>query len=1160
MQTKWKVLLIALSLNVLHARPAYAQVEGGIIVGNARDARGAVVRNASVAIVNTATAEEIDLKTNRDGDFLSPTLRSGTYTVTVTAPGFSPVRQDGLILQVGSRSAVNLVLPVGSASETVDVSAQAPAMETTSGSVGTVVEARPVQELPLNGRNALALTLETPAVRSNSANNPQGFADRGTSLSAIVINNGPTALNANLLDGANNINNFSGEIAINPQVDAIEEFRVQTGYMSAEFGLTGGGVITLASKSGTNRYHGDVYEFFRNDYLDARPYFLEQTTSKPPLRYNQFGGAVGGPVMKERLFFFANYEQFKYVTSAVYTASVPTLKQRSGDFSDLQTCSYNSGGAAVVTPVLIYDPNTTTASGNSFRRTAFAGNKITRGLDPVSVAIQNAIYPEPNRVASDTCQRLSNTNNFQTVKPNVRSMYQALGRLDHRLSNRQSMYGRYAYYVNNTDNGSTNGSYLPSPIVAKRNDAFGSQSFVVQHSYTISSSTINEARIALTRTTFPFVVANYNQDWPSKLGLPSNVPNYVFPTITGTGLPAVNGQVGQRNTANPQIMDTVTMVRGRHSIRFGASIAHSQANNSQMTTPSGNFSFSSALTNQPNATAGTGSAYASFLLGSVQSATLTVYREPGYWNFLTSGFVQDDVKLTPRFTLNMGLRYDFQQTPREHHDGLSNFDPNGTSPSVGKPGTTAYATVGGRGRTFTGDDYKNFGPRLGFAWDVLGDGRTSLRGGVGIYYISLNTQLFNQPTAGFSSTTTSYTSTNAGIVPAFQLSSGFPYSPLQPLGANGGPDFLLGQAASYVQPKASTPSSQQWNLNIQHEIRGGFVAEIGYLGNHGVHMISGNYNLNALPNQSLSLGDSLKQNVANPYAGKVSGSLGAATITRRQSLLPYPYYNAITVTSPRDGNFHGDSMILAVQRHATHGLTLLSSYTFSKLLDNGIQNPLDGYIGIGSEAGSVTPQDPNNRQLEYSLDPTDIKHRFVGSALYELPIGRGRKFLNHTNGFVDRLISGWQVNAVVTAQSGLPLSISGANNNIATRPNFAPGKSAKDVNKSNRSVTSWFDTTVFQNPDNWAYGNVPRVLPNARGPKYVNVDSSIFKTTQITESVRLQLRLESFNTLNHPNFRSPNTTFVPAAGNNGVNTSASFGQITSDIQSRNVQLAAKILF
>jgi len=1155
-----RILTFSLLAAMLWCVPsAIAQLEGGSITGNIRDTTGATVPHASVDIANVASGEHIPLTTNNAGDFTSATLRPGTYNVSVSAPGFRTAVQRGVILQIGAKPAVNLILSVGEASATVEVTAHAPAMDTSDATVGVVVEDRPVQELPLNGRNALALTLETPAVRSNSATNPEGFADRGTSLAAIVINNGPTSLNANLLDGANNLNDFSGELAINPSVDAVQEFKVQTGYMPAEFGLTGGGVVTLASKSGTNKFHGDAYEFLRNDYLDGRDFFLDPSARKPPLRYNQFGGAVGGPVLHEKLFFFANYEEFRFKTSTVYTNSVPSLIERAGDFSDLNTCTLVAG-APVLKQVKIYDPTTTAPSGTTFTRTQFPGNKINRPLDPVAVNIENAIYPVPNRTSSDACQALTNTNNFQSVKPNIRSMYQSLGRLDYRLSDKQSLFGRYAYYVNNTDNGSTNGSYLPSLIVAKRYDSFESQSAILGHTFTISSSIINEVRLAVTRTEFPFVVANYNQNWPSKLGFPSNVPSFVFPTITGTGLPAVNGQVGQRNTTNPQLMDTVTLVRGRHNIRFGGEVRNSQANNYQLTTPSGNFTFSSALTNLPSSTAGTGNAYASFLLGAVQSATLTVYREPGYWNSQAAGFVQDDFKVTQHFTLNMGLRYDFQQTPREHHNGLSNFDPNAISPNTGLKGTTAYAVTGGHGRTFAGDAYGDFGPRLGFAWDVFGNGKTSLRGGFGIYYVSYNNQLFNESGSGFSSTATTYASTNAGIYPAFTLSAGFPSAPLVPQGAAGGPDFLLGQAAAYVPPSAATPTSQQWNLDVQHELPSHFVIEAGYLGNHGVHMIAGNYNMNVLPDQYLSMGTALTQNVANPYAGKVPGTLGAATITRKQSLLPFPYYGAITVTSPRDGNFHGDSAIIAVQRHSNHGLTLLASYTFSKLLDNGIQNALDGYIGISSAPGDVTPQDPNNRQAEYSLDPTDVKHRIVGSALYELPFGHGRRFLANHSGFIDRLVGGWQGNTIVTMQSGLPIEITGANNSAASRPSFVPGKTAANVNLSTHTITKWFDTTVFQNPDPYTFGNVPRVLPNSRGPKYVNVDASVFKTTKIMEHLDLQLRLESFNVFNHPNFGLPNGSFVAAAGNNGLNTSTSFGQITTDFQPRNVQLAAKLIF
>ena len=1147
-----RFLLLPVAAVLLHPM-AYAQLEGGIITGSVRDAAGAAIPAASIDILNNGSGEHFHLAATSSGDFSSSELRPGTYTLTITANGFKKSVRKNIVLEVGSKPLANAVLAAGGVEEVMEVTAQAPVMELSSATNGTVVEARPVQELPLNGRNALALTLETPGVRSNSAGNPQGFADRGTSLSAVVINNGPTG-------GQNNLNLFSGEVAINPAVDAIQEFKVQSGYMPADFGFTGGGVITLASKSGGSAFHGTVYEFFRNDKLDARNWFLDPTSPKPPLRYHQYGGAIGGPIIKDKLFFFANEEEFRFRTSQVYLASVPTSKQRQGDFSDLYP---SAAAAAANNPTKIYDPNTNAPSGTSFTRTQFPGNKINRSLDPVALAVQSAIYPVPNRVSSVAAEALTNTNNFQSVKQNVRSMRQALGRLDWRPTSRQSYFGRYAYYVHNTDNGSTNGSYLPSPIVARRYDSFGNQSAIIGATYVISPAVINELRVSVTRTVFGFTVGNYNQGWPQQLGLPASVPGTVFPTFTGTGLPAVNGQVGQRNTTNPMVTDTVSMVRGQHTFRAGVDLRIARANNAQQTTPSGNFTFSSALTNLPSSTAGTGSAYASFLLGNVQSATQVVYRGNGFWSNSASGFIQDDWKMTPHFTLNAGLRYDFQQERYEHHDGFSNFNPDVVSPGSGLRGITQYAATNGVGRSFIPNSYGAFGPRVGFAWDIRGDAKTSVRAGFGIYYVNYGNQLFQPSTSGFGTTTTSFTSTNPGIVKAFQLNGGFPSAVLQPLGAAGGPDFLLGQAVSYTIPKAATPQSQQWNLNIQHQFPFRIVAEIGYLGNHGIHMIAGNYNLNSLTQgQLLQYQTALTQTVPNPYQGKVPGnpSLNGATITRRQALQPFPYYGAVTVTSPRDGNFHGDSMILAVQRHADNGLTLLGSWTYSKLLDDSIQNPLDGYIGISAAPGNVSYQDVFNRRAEYSLDPSDLRHRAVMSALYDLPFGHGKRFGAGTNGFVGRIIGGFQVNGVFTAQSGLPLSISGANNSAASRPDFIAGASAASVNRSNRDYTQWFNTSVFQNPNPYTYGNVPRVLPNSRGPRYINLDASVFKTTAITERVRLQLRLEAFNALNQVHFNLPNTTFVPATGNNGTNTSATFGRISGSFGERNVQIAAKILF
>lgn len=1160
--TRVATLLFLVALSFYVVSPAFAQLAGGIITGSVRDNTGAVISKATIRVLNVASGVEVTLSTNNSGSFTTATLRPGNYQVSASSPGFQTTVEKNVVLQIASRPVVNLVLKVGEAQQTVEVTAGAPAMQLTEATVGTVVGERAVQELPLNGRSALALTLYTPGVRNNSATNPEGFADRGSAVTAMVINNGGgQSMNANLLDGEMNLNVYSGEIAINISADAAQEFKVQSGYMPADFGLTSGGVIAVSTKSGTNKYHGDIYEYFRNNYLDARDWFLLPGTAQGPLRYNQYGASVGGPVLHNKLFFFGNYEEFRYLTSSVFLGSVPAVDERKGDFSKLVTCAVNSSGDTVVKQVPIYDPNTTTPSGKSFIRTQFPGNIINRPLDPVAVAYQNAIYPLPNTTSSDPCQALTNTNNYQTTKANHRSMREAVGRIDYQISNRQSAFVRYAYYHHFTDNGNAY-SFLTAEPVAYRNDSTTNQGLLLEHTFIFTPSLINEFRVGFTRTYFPYVFSSYGQNWPAKLGFPSNVPATVLPEISGNGLPAVTGQTGLRVSTNPEVTDVVTLLRGHHSIRFGGDWMLPRSNYSQGATPSGVFSFSSALTNLPSSTAGTGNAYASFLLGAVNSATLPVYTMSGYWQWAAAGFVQDDWKVTPRLTINAGLRYDFQAANHEHHNGGSNFAPNAISPNTGLKGILVYANTGGYGSSFIPNAYNDWGPRLGFAWDVFGDRKTSLRAGFGIYYVNLTYNAFiTFGTDGFGSTSTSYTSSNPGIVPATQLSSGFPYAPLKPLGVASGPDFLLGQSVSYRDPSNShTPMSQQWNLDIQHQFPSRFVVDIGYEGNHGVHMPWVPYNLNMLPDADLSLGLALTQNVPNPYAGKVPGSLGAATITRKQSLLPYPYYSSISAYCFRNGQSHGDMLNVSVQRHSGSGLTLMASYTLSKMLDDSLKDPANTYPGISDQDGNMTPQNSNDLKAEYSLDQMDIKHRIVASALYELPFGRGKRFLSNSGGFMNRLVGGWQVNAIVRVQSGLPIVISGANNGIATRPSWVPGKSAKDVNLSKRGVNGWFNTTVFENPDSYTYGNVSRVLPNSRGPKYADLDGSIFKTVQLPKHTALQIHLEAFNAFNHPNFGQPNGTFVPASGNNGRNSSSSFGTITSDIQPRNVQLAAKIIF
>lgn len=1136
-----------LSLCLLCSPFALGQQGGGIVTGSVRDTSGAVVPGAAIQVRNVATGRVFDTVTDGSGNFTTPSLQVGIYTVTASLNGFKRTIQRNVVVQTDTRPQVNLVLQVGATSNTVEVSGAAAAMNTSTPAVGTVIAHKAVANLPLNGRNALALVIETPGVRSNGGNNFQGFADRGTLLSAVSINGGPSGLNGNLLDGANNLQTYYGEISINPDVDAIQEFNVETGVLPAEDGFTLGGLINMTTRSGTNSYHGSIYEFLRNDALDARNYFLAPTARKPELRYNQYGGALGGPIQHDKTFFFANYEGYRYLSSSVIVGTVPTPQERTGDFSDL----FGTNGKLIP----LYNPSTTSPnpSGPGFVRSPYPGNVITDPLDPVAVNIQKTVYPEPNRTPTNA---LTHANNYEATVPNHRSMQQALGRIDHTFSEKQTAFLRYAYYNSQTDNGGSNGSFYTAPEVTFRNDSLTNQSAIIADTYSFSPTLVNEFRLAGNRTYFPFVEESYNQGWPQKLGMPANVPSTTFPKIDGNGMPTMqSGTVGIRASTNIQVIDIVGKVLGAHSLRMGLNWQINRGNNFQMTNPSGDFSFSSALTGNPQAPQGTGSGYASFLLGDVASATIGTYLGEAERNYSISGFAEDSYHATQRLTLSLGLRYDFQKAPVEQNNGYSNFNPYVTNPLNGFLGEMQYAGVDGAPRSFRKSAYHDFGPRIGFAMDVFGNGKTSLRGGYGIYYATTFAVGYFGNTAGFAQTNTSYTAPGGNTnFPAFKLQDGLPSPPIQPLGAKLGPSGFLGTAVSYEEPRGVTPMSQQYNLMVQQEIPYHIVLEAGYLGNYGTHVAAGSYNINQLNPQYLSLGTKLQNQVPNPYVGKVPGSLGGPTISMQQSLLAYPYYTSVSVSNPRDGIFHSNALELSATRQTSSGLMFVVGYTMSKLMDFSVLAPIN-YNGVSSTVGVVGYQNSFDRMAEYSLDPSDVSQIASISFVYQLPAGRGQRFLTGVGGLANRLIGGWQINGIVQLQTGTPLTITGANNNAATRPNFVQGVSPK---LKHPSINQWFNTAAFVNPPSYTYGNVPRALGNVRGPGMDLWDLSLFKTTQIHDQLALQFRLESFNTFNHPTFGLPNMSFVPGA--NGLNASGSFGSISHADDGRAVQLALKLLF
>ncbi len=1105
-----------------------AQQGRGTIQGNVTDQSGGAATGVSVKVTNVETNVSTNTATNGEGFFLITNLNVGNYTVSAETAGFRKALRSGIVLQVDQRAQVDFRLELGQVAETVEVKAEVPLVDTGNSTIGKVIDNRRIRELPLNGRSALALTLLTPSVKSNGGPTNSGFGDRGIQLSAISINGGPNSMNGQLLDGSNNIQSYIGEVAINPGVDAVEEFKVQSGALSSEYGFSAGGVINMVTKSGTNQFHGTAYEFFRNDKLDARNTFA---ATKPPFRYNQFGASVGGPVIKNRTFFFGNWERYYYRRSASQVGSYPTALQHSGNFSDL----LDTSGKLIP----IYDPASTgTNAAGQATRNVFPGNIIPASqLDPVAAKI-NAFYPLPNRTPTNA---FTNSNNYGRLSTETRYSQQLTLKGDHRFSDRNSMFGRYSFFNHKTDNGN---GINPNPEVTYRDDDLKNWNIVLSDTHSFSPTIINEARIGVTRGHFPFIVRSFGGGWPAKLGLPSIVPADTFPAI-GNGLPGFNtGTAGVRGSVNWQFLDSVTLIRGAHTIKVGIDFRTLQGNNLQRSSPSGSYSFAAGLSGNPVTPAGTGSSYATFLLGAVSSASVTTHLGESQRSHSVSGFVQDDWKITRRLTLNLGLRYDFQAQTVENKNGTTNFDPSCKLPN-GLFGCTIYAGAAGQPRAFRDNDYGNFAPRIGFAYDVFGNSRTVVRAGYGMMFPSQMWRENYGNAAGFAQTNTTYSQSNPNL-PAFALKIGFPSAPIQPIGAALGAQPFLGQGVAIDEKNGKTPRSNQMSFSLQQQFKGNWLLDVGYSGNIGSGFTAGSYDFNQLDNQFLSRGAALRTQVPNPYAGQVPGAFGAPTITLLQSLKPYPYYSGITIRNPRLGAYNSHLMLLSAEKRMSKGLTLLVSFTGGKVISDSLANPVN--FGAVEQVNQIGYQDGKfNRKLERSVDPTDVSKRGVVSLLYELPFGKGQSLTS-------RLAGGWQLNTIGILQTGLPVIVSGATNFLANRPN----STGTTANLSNRTALKWFDTDQFVNPSDYTYGTIGRVLPDVRGPGTVNWDLSAIKNTRIKERINLQFRAEAFNFLNHVNLGIPNGTFT--AGANGKNINGAFGTITSSRDARNVQFGLKFIF
>jgi hypothetical protein len=1136
-------LVLAVGFYV-HRAPA--QTATATITGIITDASGAVVPNAQITVQDRATGLVYKATSATDGTYTVPLLPVGSYDVTVAAPGFRNFEQKAVTLDVAQRMRVDASLPVGSSSQTVTVTSQAAALQTEESSLSNVMEARSIEELPLNGRQPFTLSLLVAGVQTTSRSS-NGFADASNQgFSRLRMNGGPTTGNQFLLDGAMDTIPTINEVSVVPMVDSIAEFRVETNTLPAEFGMTSGGVVNLATKTGANAIHGTAYEFVRNDSLNAENRFAKPDPItgrlKPILRYNQFGGTIGGPVWipkiyngHDRTFFFFGYEQWHERSAALNLATVPTALQRSGDFSQ----TYAS--ATSTNPIPIYDPSTTAPNpaGNGYVRSQFPGNSFGQNrMDSVALAVLKYM-PQPNNTPTDP---KTNTDNFYSEPESGIDQDVIAARIDHRIGAADNIFARFAGNLNVTH---TAGDGLGAPDPAARNDTRNNYNFAVGETHTFSASLLNEFRSSFVRQLLTFISPSVGGNYPSALGFPSIIPGTEFPSIQPSGMLDLGPSTGTFTNGDRigtviQFVDNVTWIHGRNTFKYGIEDHVTRYNQLGQIYPSGEFSFSGSATNNPQSPSGTGVGFADLLLGEVDSGQLSI--NPGFATKAWAGgaFVQDDIKASPTITFNIGVRYDISGPPRERHNWFSTFNPTVLNPSTGMLGEMQYAGVNAS-QLFVRYDTNNIAPRFGFAWSI--DHQTVLRGGSGIIYNPVESADIHQNTndaLGFSSTTTFASS---GPNPAFALSAG-PSALIPPVGASGGVNAYRGQAVYWQNPHAPVPYELQWNLTVQHQFPGGWTGSVGYVGNHGVRLLGADYNVNTLnPGYFSSYGTRLQNQVPNPFYGQIhTGALSGTTISQEQALLPLPDYLGVTTLARHGADSIYHSLQATAEHRYAHGVTALVTYTKGKLID-------DSASSDSGESVDGTFRNPIfDPHLERSLDITDTSQNLQASGVWLLPFGNQAQHLRRS-----LLTGGWQLNGLVSWETGTPLSITGSNNFTGTP--FPDLIGNPDLPASQRSVKKWFNTAAFANPAPYTIGNSPRTQPATRGPNYTNVNASLTKNLQFTERWDLELRCEAFNVFNHPQLNNPNTSFSPTTNAQGsLDTSPSFGLITSALDPRDIQL------
>ncbi len=1102
MNPRLVVRTLFLALCVAAAVPAGAvAAQEATISGVVTDATGGALPGVTVTATHGETAQRHTTVTNGEGFYALRALPIGRYVVEAELSGFQKYRQEGFTLTTGATVPLDIKLAIGQLADTVIVRAEASLLGARTSEISQLIESRSVEAMPLGDRRSMNLIKMTGAavfVNYDSGQKPNFSLAGGRTQSQMFWIDGGAGQNMRL---------GIGQMDVDPPVDTVQEVKILANNYSAEYGGSAGGVIIATTKSGTNQFHGSASEYFRNDALDASDFFapiVDGRKQKAPLRYNVFGGTLGGPVRRQKTFFFVSYEGSRRRTGATRVLTVPTDAQRRGDFSQ----TLDARGSLIA----IYDPATTPGSA----RTPFAGNVIPQDrLDPVALRLM-ALYPRPNRPADN----LTGANNFSANGSTTLERDNYVVKVEEAIGLNSRITGRYLY---NSDNRYQT-SVFDEPAADSLTDALRHQNyFYVGFTRTFSVALINEMRYTYSNRINHERSAGLGGGWPTKLGL-RGVSDEAFPRFAIAGVAALGATTHERRQfpiEQHQLVDTLSYIRGRHALKTGIEVRPSLNYEVNRPSISGSFSFTTQPTALPGR-AGTGLGLASLLLGFPNSVTVRETEVLDRSSWYLAAFAQDDWTVGTNLTLNFGVRWETDTPIVDANDRMNGFDPEAVNPVSGTPGVVRFAGVDGWPSSPYRTDLNNVAPRFGFAWRPFGRTTTVVRGGAGLFYAHpFDHGAPSSASLGFERSAT-VASPDNGLTAPFFLKDGVP-----PLSATTGtrdagfgavqPGRPTTTAVTFFERDRKTGYAQQFNLGLQEELPGRVVLEVAYVGNLSRKLPGPNLSINQIAPDRLRPG-----------------------VTQRDR--PFPQFTNVSIVLPAIGRSDYHAGTARLEKRFSHGFNFLATYTYSKF-----QSDTDeGAAGVG-DVGVYS--DFYNRAADYGPSANDIRHRLTVSSVYELPIGPGKRLLDsHWSGHV---LGGWTVGVLAALQSGPPFSVVTQTN---TTNSFSAGALRANlvgdpVLASNaRTLTRWFNTDAFEQPAPYTFGNSGRGI--LRGDGVVNFDMSIAKNVSLGAARFLQVRVELFNAFNHPNFGLPGHTLGAPA----------FGVVSDASGGRTVQLGLRAVF